>query len=76
MTVKQAQRFEEAIRKRAPLASSMTKYEEKAAAFEKVKNGRTRSDLAIASRNLKNNLATIGIQAQMRDLMNYSTQSE
>lgn len=76
MTVRQAQRLEEAIRSRAPLASSMTKYEEKAAAFEKAKNGRTRSDLAIASRNLKNNLATIGISAEMRDLMGYSNQSQ
>lgn len=76
MTVRQAQRLEQSIRARAPLASSMAKYEEKAAAFERSKNSRTASDLAIASRNLKNNLAVIGIQAQMRDLMNYSSQSE
>jgi hypothetical protein len=76
MTVRQAQNLEQAIRSRAPLASSITKYEEKAAAFERAKNTRTFSDLALASRNLKNNLATVGIGAQMRDLMNYSNQSE
>jgi hypothetical protein len=76
MTVRQAERLSEAVRARAPVASSLTKYEEKALAFERSKNAKTYSDLAIASRNLKNNLAAIGISASVGDLVRHSSQSQ
>jgi hypothetical protein len=76
MTVRQAERLSEAVRSRAPIASSLMKYEEKAEAFQRARNARSYSDLAIASRNLKNNLAMIGINSTVSDLMRHSIQSQ
>lgn len=69
MTLKQAERLSEAIRKRAPLASATSKFEEKAAQFLEQRNAKTASAAALAARNLATNLRGSGFNVSTSDLM-------
>lgn len=69
LTLKQAERISESVRANSPLASSMQKFEEKAAAFSNGRSARTLSDFRLAAKNLRSNLATIGINASLADLL-------
>lgn len=69
MTVSKAQKLEEAIRARAPLASSMQKYEEAATAFNSDRSARTMAGAAIAARNLSHNLRASGFNVSPSELM-------
>lgn len=68
LSMRKISQLSELIRSNAPLASSMEKYGERAQAFITEKNPRTRSDFAIATRNLVNNLSAAGISVSARDL--------
>lgn len=69
MTLAQAGKLSEMIRSRAPLASSMEKFETTAAAFDANKTAKTISAAVIASRNLSNNLKASGFNISPADLM-------
>lgn len=69
MTLKQAERLSEQIRKRAPLASATSKYEEKVAQFLEQRNAKTASAAALAARNLATNLRGSGFNVSTSDLM-------
>lgn len=79
MTLKQAAKLSEMIRSRAPLASSMQKFEEGAGAFGTVQNAKTAAGVMIAARNLSNNLRGAGFNVSpadlLRDLQSPSTSS-
>lgn len=68
LSMRKISQLSELIRSNAPLASSMEKYGERAQAFISEKNPRTRSDFALATRNLVNNLGAAGISVTARDL--------
>jgi len=69
MTLKQAEKLSEMIRSRAPLASSLDKFEISAGNLNNVRNARTISAAVIASRNLSNNLRSAGFNVSPSDLM-------
>lgn len=69
MTLNQAAKLSEMIRSRAPLASSMDKFEVSAEAFNTARNAKTISAAVIAARNLSNNLRTSGFNISPADLM-------
>lgn len=69
MTLNQAEKLSEAIRKRAPLASATTKFEERVAQFHANRNARTASAAALAARNLASNLRSSGFNVSASDLM-------
>lgn len=69
LTLRQAENLSEAIRSRAPLASSSTKFEEKAAAFVDARNAKTAAAAALAARNLSTNLRSAGFDVSASDLM-------
>lgn len=69
LTIKQADKLSEAIRSRSPLASSMQKFEEKAAAFAGEKSSKTFAGVALAARNFATNLKASGFNIAPSDLM-------
>lgn len=69
MTLNQAQKLSEAIRSRAPLASSTTKFEEAVARFHENRNAKTVAAASIAARNLATNLRGSGFNISASDLM-------
>lgn len=69
MTLAQAEKLSEAIRSRAPLASASQKFEEKAAQFERERNSKTVSGVALAARNFAMNLRSAGFNVSASDLM-------
>lgn len=69
MTLKQAEKLSEMIRSRAPLASSMQKFEEKAAQFAGEKSSKTFAGVALAARNFATNLKASGINISPAELM-------
>jgi hypothetical protein len=69
LTVRQAQMLSEAIRNRAPLASSMQKYEEAASGLRAGRNAKTMSGVVIAARNLSNNLRASGFNISPSELI-------
>jgi len=69
MTMKQAEKLSEAIRKRAPLASATTKFEEKVAQFQQQRNAKNGVAAALAARNLATNLRGSGFNVSVSDLM-------
>jgi len=76
LTLRQTEKLSELIRSNAPLASSMEKFGEKAATFQKVDNPRSRSEAVIAARNLASNLKAAGIVVTAKDLFGQSNKSE
>ena len=69
MTMKQAEKLSEAIRKRAPLSSATTKFEEKVAQFHQQRNAKNGVAAALAARNLATNLRGSGFNVSVSDLM-------
>lgn len=69
ITLSQAEKLSEAIRMRAPLASSASKFEEKAAAFTEARNAKTASSAALAARNFASNLRAAGFNISVPDLL-------
>jgi hypothetical protein len=69
MTMKQAEKLSEAIRKRAPLSSATTKFEEKVAQFQQQRNAKNGVAAALAARNLATNLRGSGFNVSVSDLM-------
>jgi hypothetical protein len=76
MTMRQIGKLSELVRSNAPLAKSLEKFGEKAEAFNNGRTVRTRSDAALAARNLASNLKNVGIVVTTRDLFDHSNQSE
>jgi hypothetical protein len=68
-TLKAAEQLSEAVRSRAPLASSMQKFQESATAFSGGQNARTYAAALIAARNLSANLRGAGINISPSDLL-------
>jgi len=68
-TLQAAKQISEAIRSRAPLASSSAKFNQAAQAFSVGQNGRTYAAALISARNLSNNLRGAGINISPSDLM-------
>lgn len=68
-TLRAAQQISEAIRSRAPLASSAAKFNQSAQAFSVGQNSRTYAAALISARNLSNNLRGAGINISPTDLM-------
>lgn len=69
MTLRQAEKLSEAIRSRAPLASSAEKWEVAADGFSKGRNARSFAAVALAARNLSTNLKDAGFNISPSDLM-------
>jgi len=77
LSLRKIGQLSELIRSNAPLASSLEKFGEKSQAFSEGKTPRARGDLAIATRNLVNNLNASGISVAARDLIqDHSSQSQ
>lgn len=70
MTLRQAEKLSEMIRSRAPLASSMQKFEEKAAEFAADRSPKSVAAVALAARNFATNLKSSGLNISTSDLMN------
>jgi hypothetical protein len=69
MTIKQAERLSEAIRSRAPLASSAAKLQQAAAQTQGNRTPQAMAGLAIAARNLATNLRGAGFDVSATDLV-------
>jgi len=69
MTLQQASKLSEMIRSRSPLASSMEKFETSAGAADSSRTAKTVAGLVISSRNLANNLKTMGINISPAELV-------
>jgi hypothetical protein len=69
MTLKQADKLSEAIRSRAPLASSLQKFEEKAAELAAGRTPKSVAAVALAARNFATNLKDSGLNISTSDLM-------
>jgi hypothetical protein len=69
MTLTQAAKLSEMIRSRAPLASSMDKFEVSASALSKSRDPRAISGAILAARNLSNNLRASGFNVSPTDLL-------
>ncbi|MET4210529.1 hypothetical protein [Bradyrhizobium sp. LA2.1] len=69
MTLKQAERLSEAIRMRAPLASSTEKFGQAFANYQANSNPRTLSGVAVAARNLSNNINEPNMKASIANLL-------
>lgn len=69
MTLKQAAQLSEMVRSRAPLANAMTDFGTKAQAFQAAQNPQTISAIALAARNLSNNLKDAGFSISPANLM-------
>ncbi|RTL52895.1 MAG: hypothetical protein EKK40_07030 [Bradyrhizobiaceae bacterium] len=69
LTLKQAEKLSEMVRSRAPLASSVRKFEESASSLASARNARNISSAVIAARNLSNNLRSGGFNIAPGDLL-------
>lgn len=69
MTLTQAAKLSEMIRSRAPLASSMDKFEVSAGLLSKSRDPRAISSAVLAARNLSNNLRASGFNVSPSDLL-------
>lgn len=69
MTLKQAERLSEAIRMRAPLASSAEKFGEAFAKYQANKSAGTYAGAVIAARNLSSNLQGTGMESAIGGLL-------
>ncbi|WP_022722868.1 hypothetical protein [Rhodopseudomonas sp. B29] len=69
MTVRQAQKLSEAIRSRAPLASSAAKLQQAAAAAQGNRTPQAMAGLVLAARNLSTNLRSAGFNVGTSDLI-------
>lgn len=69
MTVAQAERLSEAIRSRAPLASSAVKLQQAAAQAQGSRTPQAMAGLVIAARNLATNLRSAGFDVSASDLI-------
>jgi hypothetical protein len=69
MTINQAQKLSEMIRSRPGLSSSVDKFEESAAAIGEGKTPKTMAGMALAARNLSNNLQSAGFNISPAELM-------
>lgn len=69
MTLNQAQKLSEMIRSRAPLASSLDKFEVNAASLSKSRDPKVIAGTVLAARNLSNNLRSAGFNFSPGDLL-------
>lgn len=69
MTLKQAERLSEAIRMRAPLASSTEKFGQAFANYQANKNPSAFAGLVVAARNLSNNINEPSMKASIASLL-------
>lgn len=69
MTLNQAAKLSELIRSRAPLASSMDKFEVSMGSLAKSRDPRAISGAVLAARNLSNNLRSSGFNISPADLL-------
>ena len=69
LTLKDAARLSEAIRMRAPLASSMSKFGEAFAKYQDLKSPSTHAGVVLAARNLSNNLQGAAFKGSISDLV-------
>lgn len=69
MTLKQAERLSEAVRMRAPLASSVAKFGQAFANYQATKNPSTLAGVAVAARNLSNNMQGAEFKASIGSLL-------
>jgi hypothetical protein len=69
MTLKQAERLSEAIRMRAPLASSTEKFGQAFANYQANSNPSTLAGVAVAARNLSNNINEPNFKASIASLL-------
>jgi hypothetical protein len=70
MTIRQAEQLSEAIRSRAPLASSAAKFNQAAATAQKSRTPQAMVGAMLAARNLSNNLRSSGLNFSPADLLN------
>lgn len=75
LTIRQAEKLSEAIRSRAPLASSTQKYNQAAAAVQASKTPQAIAGAVLAARNLSTNLRSAGFNISPADLMSGLLQS-
>ena len=69
LTLKQTERLSEAIRMRAPLASSASKFDEAFSAFHDAKTPKTYAGVVVAARNLASNLEDPSLKASISNLL-------
>jgi hypothetical protein len=69
LTLKQTERLSEAIRMRAPLASSASKFDEAFANFHEAKTPKAYAGVVIAARNLASNLEDPSLKASISSLL-------
>jgi len=69
LTLKQTAQLSEAIRMRAPLASSMSKFGEAFAKYQELKSPSTHAGVVLAARNLSNNLQGDAFKGSISDLV-------
>jgi hypothetical protein len=69
LTLKQTERLSEAIRMRAPLASSASKFDEAFANFHESKTPQSYAGVVIAARNLASNLEDPSLKASISSLL-------
>jgi hypothetical protein len=69
MTLRQAEKLSEMVRSRAPLAKSMEDFGDKAAQLEAIPGPKSMAAVALASRNLANNMRDAGINMSVSDIM-------
>lgn len=69
MTLNQAQKLSEMIRSRAPLASSLDKFEVSAGSLSKSRDPKVIASAVLAARNLSNNLRSAGFNFSPGDLL-------
>lgn len=69
LTLKQTERLSEAIRLRAPLASSASKFDEAFAQFQEAKTPKAYAGVAIAARNLASNLEDPSFKGAISNLL-------
>lgn len=75
LTIRQAEKLSEAIRSRAPLASSTQKYNQAAAQLQQARTPQAIAGAVLAARNLSTNLRSAGFNISPTDLMNGLLQS-
>lgn len=69
LTIKQTERLSEAIRMRAPLASSAAKFDEAFSAFHDAKTPKTYAGAVVAARNLASNIDEPSMKAAIGNLL-------
>jgi hypothetical protein len=69
MTLNQAAKLSEMIRSRAPLASSVQKFEESAGSYDTARTAKAAAGAVLAARNLSNNLRGAGFNFSPSDLL-------